>query len=118
MNEKGDDFIFTCHANLPWTPSKYAPGVEVKNLGKANGRAMQLVRFQAGASFPAHLHTDVEFLFMLEGDVFQNGHKLSAGWSAVAPTGTYDTQFTSPSGCTFVLVYALSTSEGFNIQVN
>lgn len=80
--------MFTCHTGLPWTPSKFAQGVEVKNLGKANGRAMQLVRFQPGASFPAHLHTEVEFLFMLEGEVLQNGHKLHAGWSSVAPAYT------------------------------
>ena len=110
------DFIFTCHTDLPWLPSKFAQGVEVKNLGKANDRAMQLVRFQPGASFPAHLHTDVEFLFMLEGEVLHNGHRLYAGWSAVASSGTWDTQFLSPSGCTFLLVYALSTSERFNVQ--
>lgn len=118
MSDADDNFIFTCHTDLPWTPSKFAQGVEVKNLGKANGRAMQLVRFQPGASFPAHLHTDVEFLFMLEGEVLQNGHKLHAGCSTVAPAGTYDTQFISPSGCTFLLVYTLSTSERFNTEAS
>jgi len=113
MDNADQAFIFTRHADLPWTTSKFAEGVEVKNLGKANGRAMQLVRFQPGASFPAHFHTDVEFLFMLEGEVFQNGQKLNAGWSTVAPAGTYDTEFISPSGCMFLLMYALSTSERF-----
>lgn len=75
---------------------------------------MQLVRFQPGALFPTHLHTEVEFLFMLEGEALQNGHKLCAGWSTVAPAGTRDTQFMSPSGCTFLLVYGLSTSELFS----
>ena len=116
MNDAGSDFIFTCHTDLPWMPSKFAQEVEVKNLGKANGRAMQLVRFQPGASFPAHLHTDVEFLFMLEGEVLQNGQRLRAGWSTVAPAGTYDTQFISPSGCMFLLVYGLSTGERFHVQ--
>lgn len=118
MNDANHDFIFTCHTDLPWKPSKFAQGVEVKNLGKANGRAMQLVRFQPGASFPTHLHTDVEFLFMLEGEVVQNGCKLHAGWSTVAPAGTWDTEFISPSGCTFLLLYALSTSERFNTQAS
>lgn len=115
MSDTRRDFVFTFHADLPWTPSKFAQGIEVKNLGKADGRAMQLVRFQPGASFPAHLHTDVEFLFMLEGEVFQNGRKLHAGWSTVAPAGTWDTDFISPSGCTFLLMYALSTSERFDL---
>lgn len=110
------DFIFTCHADLPWTPSRFAQGVDVKNLGKANGRAMQLVRFQSGASFPAHLHTDVEFLFMLEGEAFQNGQQLCAGWSTVAPAGTYDTHFVSSTGCTFLLVYAVRPGEEFSSQ--
>lgn len=114
MNDSEHGLIFTCHADLPWIPSKFAQGVDVKNLGKANGRAMQLVRFQPGASFPAHLHTDVEFLFMLDGEVLQNGRKLYSGWSTVAPAGTWDTQFISPSGCTFLLIYALSTSERFD----
>ncbi len=111
MTHDVQDFIFTCHVDLPWTSSKFAPGVEVKNLGKANGRAMQLVRFQPGASFPAHLHTDVEFLFMLEGEVLQNGQRLRSGWSTVAPAGTYDTQFMSPSGCMFLLMYALDAKK-------
>ncbi|TCS33065.1 ChrR-like protein with cupin domain [Paucimonas lemoignei] len=118
MSDTDRDFIFICHADLPWTPSKFTQGVEVKNLGKANDRAMQLVRFQPGASFPAHLHADVEFLFMLEGEVLQNGHKLHAGCSTVAPAGTYDTEFISPSGCTFLLIYALSTSDRFNAQTS
>lgn len=113
MNESTPDFIFVNQDELPWTPSRFASGVEVKNLGKANGRAMQMVRFQPGASFPSHLHTDVEFLFMLEGEVFQNGHRLLTGWATVAPAGTMDTEFVSPAGCTFVLVYSLSTSKAF-----
>lgn len=77
---------------------------------------MQLVRFQTGASFPAHLHTDVEFLFMLKGEVFHNGRKVVAGCSTVAPTGTWDIEFISPLGCTFLLIYALTTSEKFETQ--
>lgn len=115
MNAPDLDFIFTCHDDLPWIPSRFASGVEVKNLGKANGRAMQLVRFQQGASFPPHLHTDVEFLFMLDGEVFQNGQRLASGWSTVAPAGTRDLTFVSPTGCTFLMVYSLSTSERFKI---
>lgn len=38
-------------AGMPWLRSRFAPGVEVKHLGKADGRAMQLVRFAAGATF-------------------------------------------------------------------
>ncbi len=116
MKQAAPCFIFTHHDELPWIPSKFAEGVAVKNLGKSNGRAMQLVRFQSGASFPAHLHTDVEFLFMLEGEVLQNGKKLTPGWSTVAPAGTEDFEFISPTGCTFLLMYSLKTSDLFNLK--
>lgn len=93
--------------DVPWIQSKFADGVEVKNLGKANGRALQLVRFNPGASYPTHIHNDCEFIYVLEGEVFQNGHRLIAGSSTVASAGTVDETFVSPSGCLFLLFYGL-----------
>jgi anti-sigma factor ChrR (cupin superfamily) len=100
-------FVFTDSHTAPWIDSKFAPGVQVKNLGKANGRAMQLVRFQPGATFPRHEHTGPEFIFLLEGEVIQNGKRLTAGWAAVAEQGTVDEQFYSETGCLFLLQYSL-----------
>jgi len=105
--EQMPEFFFRNGNDLPWIPSKFANGVEVKNLGKANGRALQLVRFAAGASYPTHLHTDCEFIYVLEGEVFQNGTRLTAGCSTAATAGTTDETFTSPNGCLFLLFYAL-----------
>ncbi|MCP3714975.1 cupin domain-containing protein [Paraburkholderia sp. CNPSo 3281] len=100
---------FSCidSASLPWVSSRYAPGVEVKNLGKADGRAMQLVRFAAGATFPDHRHTGPEFIYMLEGEAVQNGRRLAAGYVGVAGQGTVDAGFHSDTGCVFLLVYDL-----------
>jgi anti-sigma factor ChrR (cupin superfamily) len=102
-------FSFKDEKDLPWIPSKFAPGIEVKNLGKANGQAIQLVKFSPGASFPAHTHTDPEFLYVLEGEVFQNGVKLTAGCSATAAAGSIDETFVSPNGCLFLLFYGETT---------
>lgn len=101
------EFIFRDDKDLPWIPSKFADGVEVKNLGKANGRALQLVRFQAGASYPSHIHNYCEFIYVLEGEVFQNGRRLMAGSSTVASAGTMDETFVSPTGCLFLLFYGV-----------
>ncbi|MEX3919582.1 cupin domain-containing protein [Paraburkholderia sp. BR10872] len=94
-------------ASLPWVPSRFAPGVEVKNLGKADGRVMQLVRFAAGATFPDHRHTGPEFIYMLEGEAVQNGRRLTAGYVGIAERGTVDAGFHSDTGCVFLLVYDL-----------
>lgn len=98
---------FVDSASMPWMPSRFAPGVEVKNIGKADGRAMQLVRFAAGATFPGHRHTGPEFIFVLEGEAVQNGRRLAAGYSGVAAQGTVDVDFHSDTGCVFLLAYDL-----------
>ena len=103
------EFIFNDEKSLPWVPSKFAEGVLIKNLGKANGRALQLVRFESGASYPSHMHTDCEFVYVLDGEVFQNGHRLTAGSSTVASAGTVDETFISPTGCLFLLFYSVKT---------
>jgi len=102
--------VFSDEKHLPWIPSKFADGVEVKNLGKADGRAMQLVRFKPGASYPSHTHTDCEFLYVLNGEVFQNGVRLTAGCSVAASAGSIDETFISPNGCLFLLFYGKTQS--------
>lgn len=67
---------------------------------------MQLVKFAPGTSFPLHTHTGPEFIYLMEGIAFQEGHQLSPGWAAVAATGSIDAHFHSPSGCVFLTVYS------------
>lgn len=99
------EYQFTNTSTVAWRKSKFAEGVEVKDLGSANGRSMQIVRFAPGTSFPVHTHSGPEFIYLLEGVAFQEGQELSPGWAAVAAAGSIDTKFHSPSGCTFLTVY-------------
>ena len=99
-------FSFTDGESAPWRPSTLAAGVEVKDLGAAGGRAMQLVRFPPGAVFPVHRHEGPEFLYVLEGELIQNGNRLGRGWASVASAGTTDTDVRSETGCLFLIVYA------------
>ena len=100
-----NDYQFNDADGIAWRMSTFAEGIEVKDLGTANGRSMQLVRFAPGASFPLHRHEGPEFIYVLEGIAFQEGQQLSAGWAAVAATGTMDSDFHSPTGCIFLTVY-------------
>jgi anti-sigma factor ChrR (cupin superfamily) len=99
------DYQFNDANHIPWRKSTFADGIEVKDLGTADGRSMQLVRFAPGASFPLHRHAGPEFIYLLEGSAIQEGQPLSAGWAAVAATGTTDSNFQSPAGCVFLTVY-------------
>lgn len=100
-------FQHTDESAIPWKASRLAPGVDVKNLGMADGRAMQLVRFQPGTIFPVHCHAGPEFIYILEGEAIQNGQRLGPGWAGVAASGTIDEQFRSETGCVFLLVNSL-----------
>jgi anti-sigma factor ChrR (cupin superfamily) len=99
-------YLFTDAASLPWRASAYVEGVEVKDLGMANGRAMQLVRCRPGVVFPTHRHTGPEFIYMLDGEAIQNGQRLGPGWAGVAASGTLDEHFRSETGCVFLIVYS------------
>ena len=99
-------YQFTDTSAMHWRASSVAPGVEVKDLGSADGRSMQLVRFAPGTRFPVHVHAGPEFVYLLEGEAFQAGQRLSAGWGAVAATETTDEDFHSPRGCVFLIVYS------------
>ena len=101
-----DGYQFIDSARSAWRKSKFADGVQVKYLGTANGRSMQLVRYEAGASFPLHTHEGPEFIYLLEGEAFQQGQRLLPGWATVAATGTVDENFHSPNGCLFLTVYS------------
>jgi anti-sigma factor ChrR (cupin superfamily) len=99
-------YSFADSSAIPWRKSTFASGVEVKDLGTADCRSMQLVRFAPGASFPLHTHAGPEFIYLLEGAAVQEGQVLQAGWASVAATGTADHEFHSPTGCVFLTVYS------------
>ncbi|HEY0322939.1 MAG TPA: cupin domain-containing protein [Pyrinomonadaceae bacterium] len=98
--------FFADSESTPWHASTFAAGVEVKDLGTANGRHMQLVRFPPGTVFPVHKHEGPEFVYILEGELIQNGQRLGCGWVSVSSAGTVDTDVKSETGCVFLIVYS------------
>ena len=101
-------FSFADAAAMAWSESG-VDGVDVKKLGTADGRTMELYRFAPNTPFPDHVHEGPEFVYMLEGDAVQNGQRLNAGWAGVAETGTTEKDFHSGAeGCVFLTVYTRS----------
>jgi anti-sigma factor ChrR (cupin superfamily) len=99
-------FSFTNADDISWRPSSFATKVHVKDLGIADGRAMQLVRYEPGARFPAHRHDGPEFIYVLEGELLHHGKRLGPGWASVAPAGTSDEDIRTETGCVFLTVYS------------
>ncbi|MBD0373528.1 MAG: cupin domain-containing protein [Pyrinomonadaceae bacterium] len=110
MSEKDEAkqqaFFFADSETIGWRPSTMAAGVEVKDLGASDGRSMQLVRFPPGTVFPVHKHAGPEFVYVLEGELIQNGQPLKRGWLSVSSAGTVDTDVKSETGCVFLIIYS------------
>ena len=99
-------YIFADTDSLHWQPVENLPGVEVKALGEANGQTMELSRYAPNTSYPVHVHTGPEFVYLLEGSARLAGQWLYPGWSSIGEAGTVDEDFTSGAdGCVFLAIY-------------
>jgi anti-sigma factor RsiW len=87
-----------------WEP--VAAGIECKLLATdtQRHRVSMLVRLAPGASYPAHTHTGVEELHLLDGELWIDSRKLVPGDYNYAPPGTGDERVWSETGCTCVLI--------------
>jgi len=93
----------------PWDEPAWeevAPGIFCKLLAtdtKAH-RVSMLVRLLPGVEYPAHTHAGLEELFLLDGELWIDEHKLYPGDynRAEAPSG--DKRVWSETGCTCVLI--------------
>ena len=83
-----------------------APGIECKLLATdtERHRVSMLVRLASGASYPAHTHAGVEELHLLDGELWIDERKLSAGDYNYGAPGASDERIWSELGCTCILI--------------
>ena len=87
-----------------WHASKLGKGVSFKTLRRdeASGAVTVLLRFEPGATFPAHRHPGGEEVFVVDGEVRIGGQRFSRG----------EYVYTEPDG-----VHAVSSEPGGTILV-
>jgi quercetin dioxygenase-like cupin family protein len=83
-----------------------APGIECKMLATDTERyrVSMLVRLAPGASYPAHTHSGVEELHLLDGELWIDERKLVPGDYNYGAPGAGDDRVWSETGCTCVLI--------------
>ncbi len=83
-----------------------APGIECKLLATdaERHRVSMLVRLAPGARYPAHTHTGIEELHLLDGELWIDERKLFPGDYNYGAPGAADERVWSETGCTCVLV--------------
>lgn len=96
--------LFRVCDDLPWQPSKLAPGLSVKDVAVTDGLELQLVRLDPGARIPVHTHESPEFIYVLEGELIIGEERLGGGGASVASVGSKHSDVRSETGCVFVLV--------------
>jgi quercetin dioxygenase-like cupin family protein len=77
--------------------------VKVLRRDSATGGSTSVVRFAAGATFPAHNHPGGEEVLVLEGEVQIGGHRLATGDYLYTPPGGKHALSTA-SGCVILVV--------------
>ncbi|HEX5047070.1 MAG TPA: cupin domain-containing protein [Gammaproteobacteria bacterium] len=92
------------HAEHGWNP--VAPGIQVKMLSAdaSTDRVSMLVRLAPGFAYPSHQHAGVEELHLLDGELWIDGCRLTAGDYNRAEPGSADRIVWSGTGCSCVLI--------------
>ncbi len=91
-------------AELDW--EQVSPGIWCKVLATDDERkrVSMLVRLAPGVVYPAHTHSGVEELHLLDGELWIDDRKLFAGDYNRAEAGSSDDLVWSETGCTCVLI--------------
>jgi anti-sigma factor ChrR (cupin superfamily) len=96
--------LFVRAGQMPWQPA--LPTVERKQLFRnaENGYRTQVVRLQPGGRYPSHRHTEVEEIYLVEGDLSVAGVIMHAGDYCRAEPGSVHEDVHSIAGCTFLVL--------------
>ena len=108
MTESAAGWTFAESSEIEW--QAMGPGIDMKMLAPANGRAIALFRFEPGYVGGAHEHADAEFSYVLEGELISTGVTIRPGGAYAAERGTTHDDFRTETGCTLVSVFALPSA--------
>ena len=100
-----DGVVFVRSQLLPWMTHPQT-GVQFKPLhhDARRGYHTSLVRMQPGDKYPRHRHSDIEEVYLIEGDLRINGVVMSPGDYCRAEPGSLHNEVVTERGCTFVVV--------------
>jgi quercetin dioxygenase-like cupin family protein len=76
-----EDLVILRSDDLDWHPHPTAAGLLVKPLyvDRKRGYLTTLLKMEAGAIYPAHVHEDVEEIYVLNGEVELQGTAMGPG---------------------------------------
>jgi len=102
LEEGGIRFVRA--AQVAWRPA--LPAVATKSLFRDRGRGYntQLVRMEAGGTYPPHRHVEAEEIYIIEGDLTVSGVTMHAGDYCRAEADSVHDRITTRDGCVFLVL--------------
>src|ERR1700761_6950888 len=94
--------------SIPWSPLDF-PGVSMKTLrhDERTGGMIVMTRIEAGASIPAHSHTQAdETVYVVEGDFVEDGISYGPGSFFVGVAGTSHGPHETVGGCVLLTTFS------------
>ncbi|MGH9231384.1 MAG: cupin domain-containing protein [Acidimicrobiales bacterium] len=92
--------------DLDWTPWGEGGKARAKILG-ADGYMVTLVRAEAGYGGTPHEHNRAKFFYLIDGEVRHQGRTMRKGDGYAAGEGTFDADFATDTGATYVVIFRL-----------
>ena len=98
------DYAKALRGSADWKP--FRPGVTAHGLygDFSKGASAVLLRYEAGARVAAHEHIGFEYMFVLDGDQYDQDGSYPAGTFVAHPPGTRHSPG-SHGGCIALLIY-------------
>jgi anti-sigma factor ChrR (cupin superfamily) len=101
-------------ADMRWTDAGAGVQVKVLRMDRERNDQTVLIRMQPGAVVVGHRHTQEEECWVLEGEIFIGGHRLSQGDMHVARPGVEHEPIRAPNGA-LLMIRSEMPPRGFRI---
>lgn len=94
-------------ADVDWVPWGSRDDARAKVLANADGFYVALVEAAPGYRGDEHEHAHPEFLYVVAGEVRNQGVTMVAGDAYAAAAGSQHTDFATDTGATYVSIFRL-----------
>jgi quercetin dioxygenase-like cupin family protein len=106
MTAPASKFLDT--TSMDWRPFDEAPGVSFRVLKthRPGTGVTLMLRFDAGAAYPAHRHPEGEEYYVLDGELTDAGKSYGAGTYVYHPPGSVHRPSSGPGATVLVFLTA------------
>ena len=107
MNHELNGWDIGSAAEASWVPWGSRGDAKAQILGTADGFVVAVVEAAPGYHGDPHVHAYPEFLYVVDGAVRNQGHRMVAGDGYAAATGSSHTDFTTLEGARYVSIFKI-----------